>query len=124
MRLMHYSGIAAGKESQFGAILYDFIKAYDRVPKHILIRKMAKLKIPAYLINIVYEWLSNRTFTVTFRDTESKPRAQKNGIPQGSSLSVLLWIIFVHDIPLNPKLANTYVDDTVGWATGHNRRRC
>ena len=28
---------------------------------------------------------------------------------------------FVHDIPLNPNLANTYVDDTVGWATGHNK---
>ena len=121
MRLMHYSGIAAGSESQFGAILYDLTKAYDRVPNHILIRKMTKLKVPSYLINIVYDWISNRTFTVTFRDTESKPRVQKSGILQGSSLSVLLWIMFVHDIPLNPKLVNTYVDDTVGWATGHNK---
>ena len=39
----------------------------------------------------------------------------KNGIPQGSSLSVLLWLIFVYYIPLNPKLAKTYVDDTIGW---------
>ena len=53
MRLMHYAGIAAGNEAQFGAILYDFTKAYDRVPKHILIKKMAKLSVPSYLINIV-----------------------------------------------------------------------
>ena len=36
MRLMHYAGIAAGNEEQFGAILYDFTKAYDRAPKRAL----------------------------------------------------------------------------------------
>jgi hypothetical protein len=82
---------------------------------------MAKLKVPAYLINIVYEWLSNRAFTVAFRNSESKPKIQESGIPQGSSLSVLLWIIFVYDIPLNPKLANTFVDDTCAWASGHDK---
>ena len=119
MRLMHYCGIAAGNNEQFGAILYDFTKAYDRVPKHILLSKMIKLSIPGYLINFVYDWLSHRKFTVIYRGHETHPRQQKNGIPQGSSLSVLLWLIFVYDIPLVPKLANTYVDDSIGWATGH-----
>ena len=50
------------------------------------------------------------------RGYETKPSAQNNGIPEGSSLRVLLWLIFVYDIPLNPKLANTYFDDTIGWA--------
>jgi retron-type reverse transcriptase len=48
MRLMHYAGTTAGNEEQFGAISYDFSKAYDRVPKHILLEKMIKLKVPAY----------------------------------------------------------------------------
>ena len=39
LRLMHYSGVSAGNNLQFGAISYDFVKAYDRVPKHILIKK-------------------------------------------------------------------------------------
>ena len=71
MRLMHYAGAAAGNKQQFGAILYDFTKAYDRVPKHILISKMIRLKIPAYLIKIVYDWLSDRTFTVTHKGYET-----------------------------------------------------
>ena len=121
MRLMHYSGIAAGTKKQFGAVLYDFTKAYDRVPKHILLKKMTKLEIPAYLIQIVYNWLSDRKFTVAFRGIESRPHSQENGIPQGSSLSVLLWIIFVYDIPLNPRRANTYVDDTIGWAIVYSK---
>lgn len=118
MRLMHYSGVAAGNNEQFGAILYDFTKAYDRVPRHRLLKKMKWLNIPAYLTNIVYEWLSNRKFTVAYRETETAVRTQENGIPQGSSLSVLLWIIFVYDIPLSSSLTNIYVDDTIGWATG------
>ena len=118
MRLLHYAGITAGTNRQFGAILYDFTKAYDRVPKHILIDKMLDLDIPAYLVRIVHQWLTDRTFTVTYRNTESTIRPQANGIPQGSSLSVLLWIIFVYDIPLDPSMANTYVDNTIGWAIG------
>src|SRR6185503_10546119 len=93
MRLLHYAGIAAGTDKQFGAILYDFTKAYDRVPKHILLRKMIDLEIPVYLINIVYDWLTDRQFTVTYRNYESEPRIPEIGIPQGSSLSVLLWIL-------------------------------
>ena len=59
MRLLHYSGTAAGTDKQFGAILYDFTKAYDRVPKHILVKKMIELKLPAYMINIVYEVITS-----------------------------------------------------------------
>ena len=55
MRLLHYAGITAGTNRQFGAILYDFTKAYDRVPKHILIDKMLDLDIPAYLVRIVHQ---------------------------------------------------------------------
>ena len=39
LRLMHYAGVSAGNNEQFGAILYDFVKAYDRVPKNIVIAK-------------------------------------------------------------------------------------
>ncbi|MEN9568144.1 MAG: polyprotein of L1-like non-LTR retrotransposon Zorro 1, partial [Cyanobacteriota bacterium] len=39
MRLMHYIGISAAQNQQFGCIFYDFTKAYDRVPKHIVLKK-------------------------------------------------------------------------------------
>ena len=77
MRLTHYAGTAAGNNEQFGAIAYDFTKAYDRVPKHVLVRKMKTLNVPAYLINIAYEWLTDRKFTVIHRNYETKPRIQK-----------------------------------------------
>jgi len=124
MRLMHYAGSTAGNvnRQQFGAILFDFTKAYDRVPKHILLKKMITLKIPSYLTNIVYSWLKHRKFTVSYRNHTTGTFKQRNGIPQGSSLSVLLWILFVYDIPLKPQQANIYVDDTIGWAVAPSKQ--
>ena len=121
--LMHYSGISAGTNHHFGAILYDFVKAYDRVPKHIIIQKMRTLKIPAYLTNFVYQWLTDRKFTVEYKGQTTKPRKQKNGIPQGSSLSVLFWLLFMYDIPLriDSYNANTYVNATIGWEIARKR---
>lgn len=86
MRLFHYTGIAAGTNKQFGAILYDFVKAYDRVPKHIILDKMIDLNMPAYLVRMVHQWLTNRTFTVSYRNYESEIRPQTNAIPQGPSM--------------------------------------
>ena len=48
MRLLHNTGETAGNNLQFGAILYDFTKAYDRVPKLVLLNKMMQLEIPTY----------------------------------------------------------------------------
>ncbi|MEN9639128.1 MAG: hypothetical protein RLZZ262_996 [Bacteroidota bacterium] len=89
LRLMHYAAVSAGNDLQFGVILYDFVKAYDRVPKHIIIAKMIELNIPAFLTNFVHEWLTNRRFTVQYQMQKPSLREQTNGIPQGSSLSVL-----------------------------------
>ena len=72
---------AAGNNEQFGAILYDFSKAYDRVPKHILVKKMIELEIPAYLINIIYDWLTNRQFTVVHRNLRNKTKGAKKWNP-------------------------------------------
>ncbi|MEN9568145.1 MAG: hypothetical protein RLZZ69_3341 [Cyanobacteriota bacterium] len=77
---------------------------------------MVELNIPPQLILLTYNWLQDRTFTVTHRGYTTSVRQQKNGIPQGSSLSVLLWLLFVYDMPLEKKLSNIYVDDTEGWA--------
>jgi hypothetical protein len=74
---MHYSGISAGTNHHFGAILYDFIKAYDRVPKHVIIQKMRALNTPAYLTNFVYQWLTDRKFSVEYKGQTTKPRKQK-----------------------------------------------
>jgi len=113
MRLAHHAGVSAGTNNQFGAVFYDFTKAYDRVPRHIIIKKLTQLQVPAYLTLMVYDWPRKRKFQVAHRGHLSETREHQNGIPQGSSLSVLLWLVFVYDMPLTPECSNIYVDDTV-----------
>jgi hypothetical protein len=116
MKFAHHAGVSAGTNNQFGAVFNDFTKAYDGVPRHILIKKLSQLQVPAYLTLMVYDWLRKRKFQVAHRGQLSETREQQNGIPQGSSLSVLLWLVFVYNIPLKHECSNIYVDDTVGWA--------
>jgi len=76
------------------------------------------MRAPYYLISFVEEWLTGRTMTVKHRNKLSAEIELHNGIPQGSSLSVLLWLIYVNDIPLENQTTNIFVDDTLIWAEG------
>ena len=58
---------------------------------------------------------------INHRNVYSKTKRIYNGIPQGSSLSVLLWLIFIDDTPLKPKETNIYVDDTLFWASANSK---
>ena len=51
----------------------------------------------------------------------SDPRKLSRGIPQGSSLSVLLWQLYVSDMPIDPKTSALYMDDTALWKTAKTR---
>ena len=120
-RLFHSMAIAEVEHKHWAALFYDFRKAYDRVPKHRLINKLASMNVPPYLTLIIHSWLTDRTFTVRHRSAVSSEHQQVNGIPQGSSLSVLLWLLFINDIPVPPQTSNIYVDDTVHWALAPTR---
>lgn len=124
VRLLHHSGIAAeeGKEQHFGVITFDFSKAYDRVSRTKLMQKLMDLDIDPYLIRIINNWLQERKFFVDHRGSQSQTHILENGIPQGSALSVLLWLIYVNDIDLAPETSNIYVDDVIVWASGSTRR--
>ena len=52
-RFIHAAGTAAHQKKHFGAISFDFRKAYDRVPIHRIIAKLKGMECPAYLILII-----------------------------------------------------------------------
>jgi ribonuclease HI len=118
-RFVHNAGLAAAKGHSFGALAFDFSKAYDRVPRHRLIRKLVDLSVPGALIRLVDSWLTNRRIIVYHRGISSNPNTLDHGIPQGSALSVLLWLIFINDLgtKLDPTRSNIFVDDTLIWAS-------
>ena len=122
-RLFHQAGIAAASpDKHFGLITFDFSKAYDRVNRLLLIEKLMDLGVDTSLILLVNNWLQDREFFVHHRGARSTQLALENGIPQGSSLSVLLWIIYVNDLDIDEDTSNIYVDDVIIWASGDTRK--
>lgn len=95
------------------AIFLDIEKAFDKVWHDGLIYKLHLVGIPIYLINIIQNFLSNRTFIVKYNNSFSQKFNISAGVPQGSCLSPLLFNIYLSDIPkfASSKLA-LFADDT------------
>ena len=103
---------------------FDYEKAFDKVWRDGLLLKMIKLNIPEKLIRYVRHFLSGRKTRVEFNGTRSKAFRLDQGLPQGSCISPLLFLIFINDIDvdLHPDtIASLFADDTHGWLTERSR---
>ena len=97
---------------------FDYNKAYDTVWRDGLIYKMIRLKLPSRFIRYVRHFLSGRWTTVSINNISSKPFLLRNGLPQGSSISPLLFLIFINDIDVDldmQSMASLFADDTSTW---------
>ena len=104
--------------------LFDYSKAYDTVWRTGLLTKMYDMGIPRRFISWVKAWLTNRLAGVRFGTTTSKARVFKEGLPQGSVLSPLLFLIFTNDLLTSfepTTLVSAFADDLAVACTGVNK---
>ena len=78
-------------------ILIDLQKAFDTINHDIPLRKMASLGFSNDSINWLQSYLFNRGFRVNIKSKYSSAAKIECGIPQGSILGPLLFLLYVND---------------------------
>ena len=92
---------------------FDLSKAFDTVNHQILLQKLYRYGIRGVPLQCFKSYLESRTQYVYVENVKSNPLSIQC-VPQGSTLSPLLFLIYINDIPNCLEKANirTFADDT------------
>ena len=110
--------------SAVDAIYLDFAKAFDKVPHGRLLRKLEKYGIRGQILEWIKAWLCGRT-RVCLEGIVSDLVAVISGVPQGSVLGPLLFLIYINDLEEGIKsLLLKFADDTKIFQSVSNEEDC
>ena len=107
--------VAMNNQEVTTAVFIDFKKAFDTVSHNILIQKLELHGVKGMNLKLMKNYLSNRRQCVIANNIKSTLRSISCGVPQGSILGPLLFLIYVNDMPKCVKQCTVqlYADDTV-----------
>ena len=103
---------------QTDVILLDFSKAFDTVPHKRLLNKLQNCKINNFIMTWIKSWLTQRTQCVVVDGISSSSVSVLSGVPQGTVLGPLLFLIYVNDIASGVSSSiRLFADDCILYRT-------
>ena len=98
-----------------GLIFLDLSKAFDTLDHSIMLDKLTSLGLNRSAVQWFRSYLTMRTQSVCTNGVLSEPQPISFGVPQGSVLGPLLFIIYINDLPLAVQgcCVELYADDTL-----------
>jgi len=114
--LSHYECVLNALESNenVDVIYLDFAKAFDKVDHGILMHKLKKVNVSGKVGVWINNFLTNRTQQVTVEGQLSSQSKVISGVPQGTVLGPLLFLILISDIDkdITASTVSSFADDT------------
>ena len=112
----HVDGVlnALMNESEVDVIYLDFSKAFDKVDHQVLLAKLKMYGIKGKVFDWIKAFLMNRKQTVVVDGEKSSFQDVKSGVPQGTVLGPVFFILYIIDMIKSAKnsKALTFADDT------------
>ena len=96
-------------------IYLDFSKAFDCVPHRRLIGKLESYGVTGKILKWIKEFLNGHTQVVKVNGAESESAPVVSGIPQGSVLGQILFIIYINDPLENIESEGLYLQMTLNF---------
>jgi hypothetical protein len=102
-------------------IYIDLSKAFDTIDHNILLRKLQYYGLSGSSLSLIENYLTDRRQHVYFNNTVSNSQNITTGVPQGSILGPLLFIIYINDISKASNIFSciSYADDTTLFISMH-----
>lgn len=105
---------------------FDFSKAFDQINHKILLRKLSNYGFSKSYVTWISSYLRGRSQRVLFKSSKSKLINVYSGVPQGSHIGPLLFLLFINDLPLYLEHCDIllYADDAKLYLSHKSSESC